>query len=86
MPRTVTAMEARKKFGEILNQVSLLNEEIIIERAGKKIARIVPLEPPVTIQKTEGKLDFRRAAGLGREVWEGINADKYIESERSSWD
>ena len=43
MPRTITAMEARKKFGEILNQVSLLNEEIIIERAGKKIARILSL-------------------------------------------
>ena len=86
MPRTITAMEARKKFGEILNQVSLLNEEIIIERAGKKIARIVPLEKQAIVQKRGGKLDFRQAAGLGKDVWKGINADKYVEAERKSWD
>ena len=36
MSRSVSAVEARQKLGEILNRVSLRREEIIIERAGKK--------------------------------------------------
>ncbi|MGB5985898.1 MAG: type II toxin-antitoxin system prevent-host-death family antitoxin [Desulfobacterales bacterium] len=84
MTITISAMEARKKFGEILNKVSLLNEEIIIERAGKKIARIVPLE--YRDPRSKEKLDFRQAAGLGREFWKGIDVAEYIKSEREAWD
>jgi len=39
MSQSVSAVEARQKLGEILNRVALRREEIIIERAGKKIAR-----------------------------------------------
>jgi len=86
MQTVVSAMEVRQKFGEILNRVSLTGEEIIIERAGKKIARIVPLESNQTRQQAHGKLDFRKAAGLGKEIWQEINAEQYLESERNSWD
>ena len=41
MSQSISAVEARQKFGEMLNRVALLREEIIIERAGKKIARLV---------------------------------------------
>ena len=44
MPQSISAVEARQKFGEMLNRVALLREEIIIERAGKKIARLSPIE------------------------------------------
>ena len=63
MSKTVSAMEARQKFGEILNRVSLLKEEITIERAGKKIAKLIPPEETASSQKRYGKLDFRKAAG-----------------------
>ena len=39
----VSAMEMRQKLGEMLNRVALRQEEIIVERAGKKIARLLPV-------------------------------------------
>lgn len=47
-------MEMRQNFGALLNEVSILGEEIIIERAGKPIARLVPIG-----DTEESKLDFR---------------------------
>jgi prevent-host-death family protein len=40
--RTVTAIEVRKKFGEIVDQAAA-GERIVIERAGHPVAAIVPL-------------------------------------------
>jgi hypothetical protein len=31
-------------------------------------------------------LDFRDAAGLGKEVWRSVDVEAYIQQERSSWD
>ena len=84
MSKSVSAMEARQKFGEMLNRVALRREEIIIERAGKKIARLSPIESEKP--RPQGKLDFRKAAGLGKEIWKDIDADDYISRERSSWE
>ena len=47
MGQSVSAVEARQKLGEILNRVSLRGEEIIIERAGKKIARLSPVDKEI---------------------------------------
>jgi hypothetical protein len=52
---------ATKGFIRILRR-----EEIIIERAGKKIARLSPRENEAP--RPRGKLDFRKAAGLGKEI------------------
>ena len=68
----VSAMEARKRFGELLNRVFLTNEEIIIERAGKKVAKLTGIGNSPTQKKREGKLDFRKAEGLGAELWKKI--------------
>jgi len=84
MTQSVSAMEARKKFGELLNRVSLLREEITIERAGRKIARLLPIEQQT--QECHGKMDFRKAAGLGKKVWKGIDANAYVRRERGEWD
>ncbi len=83
MNKSVSAVEARQKLGEILNRVALRREEIIIERAGKKIARLSPIdyEKP----RPRGRLDFRKAAGLGKEIWKGIDVDDYLRRERNSW-
>jgi uncharacterized protein YdaU (DUF1376 family) len=34
----------------------------------------------------QGKLDFRRAAGLGKEVWKDLDVDAYLRRERDSWE
>ena len=83
MGRSVSAVEARQKLGEILNRVALRQEEIIIERAGKKIARLSPIED--VAPRSSGKLDFRKAAGLGKEFWQEIDVDAYLRRERDEW-
>jgi prevent-host-death family protein len=83
MSQSVSAVEARQKLGEILNRVALRREEIIIERAGKKIARLSPID---TVEsRPQGKLDFRKAAGLGKEIWQDIDVDTYLRRERNEW-
>lgn len=42
MSNTITAMYARKNFGQILDKAFLLKKRFIIERAGKPMAEIVP--------------------------------------------
>lgn len=44
MAKTITAMYARKNFGQLLNEVSLLNETFVIERANRPMAALVPVE------------------------------------------
>ena len=83
MGQSVSAVEARQKFGELLNRVSLRGEEIMIERAGKKIARLLPIENEA--KPSRGKLDFRKAAGLGKDIWKDIDVDKYVRRERDEW-
>jgi len=65
MAKVVTAMEARQNFGSLLNQVALRDEEIVIERAGKPLARVVGVNAP-----SAGRLDFRDIGKLPNSIWE----------------
>lgn len=42
MKRTLSAVDARKHLGEILEGVYYRNDEVVIERAGKPMAVVVP--------------------------------------------
>ncbi|MEA3301662.1 MAG: type II toxin-antitoxin system prevent-host-death family antitoxin [Pseudomonadota bacterium] len=83
MQTKVTAVEARQKLGELLNRVTLLHEEIIIERAGKPLARLSPVQKRG--KPDCHKLDFRKAAGLGADSWKEIDAMEYVRQERDEW-
>ncbi len=50
--RTVTAIEMRKRFGEIVDQAAG-GERIVIERAGHPVAAIVPLSDLAQIDPEE---------------------------------
>lgn len=41
MKRTVSALEARKRLGELLESVHYRDDEVIIERAGKPMAVVI---------------------------------------------
>ena len=84
MAQTISAVDARRHFGELLNRVLIAHEEITIERAGKKVAKLV--EVSASTRKPEGKLDLRKAAGLGSELWIAEDAEKYTQRERNEWD
>lgn len=65
MSKVVSAMDVRQNFGNLLNQVSLKDEEIVIERAGKPLARLVSVHAAIS-----GKLDFRDITKLPNQIWE----------------
>lgn len=43
MKRTISAVEARKRFGELLESVYHGDDEVVIQRAGKPMAVVVPM-------------------------------------------
>src|SRR3989338_9095875 len=43
--RVISAMDIRKRFGEIMNRVSLRGERYIVERAGKPLMMMLPVAP-----------------------------------------
>ena len=83
--KTISAVEARTNLGRILNIVSLTHADIIIERAGKQIARLTSVEEPAP-RGSSGKLDWRKARGLGKAAWRRNNeVDAYLKKERDQW-
>ena len=62
--KVVSAMDMRQNFGTLLNQVAIKDEEIVIERAGKPLARLVSMN-----SATSGKLDFRDIGKLPNDIW-----------------
>ena len=64
--------------------MALRNEEFVIERAGKPLAKISPIDAGQDASR--GLLDFRKAAGLGAEIWKNVEVSTYIEQERDAWD
>lgn len=44
MEKTVTALDARKKLGQLLEEVYYQGNQFIVERAGKPMAVVVPVE------------------------------------------
>lgn len=57
---TVSTMEVRKRVGDILNRVALRGDEYLIERRGKPLAVVMPVE------KANG---IRRAVRLHLGKW-----------------
>lgn len=69
--RTVSAYDARVRFGELLNEVYYRDEEIIVERKGRPMVKISKFEKP----KTEADLKaFAAAAGS----WKDVDTDKFM--------
>jgi prevent-host-death family protein len=44
MPKKVSTIDVRQRIGDMLNRVSLRHDEFIIERKGKPLAALVPVE------------------------------------------
>jgi prevent-host-death family protein len=58
MKQRLTSMELRQRLGEILDRVSLRQDQFVVERKGKPLAAIVPVHLLDSLQ---------RAARLGLE-------------------
>jgi prevent-host-death family protein len=78
MKRTISAVEARKRLGEILESVYYRGDEVTIERAGKPMAVVIPSSRYEILERQR-----RRLLEMIEEVHErNKNADeKVIERE-----
>ena len=56
MKRRLTAVEARKRLGELLEGVYYRGDEVIIERAGKAMAVVIPTERYETLERSRERL------------------------------
>jgi prevent-host-death family protein len=54
--RKVSAVEARKRLGELLEGVYYRGDEVVIERAGKPMAVVIPAERYETMERSRDRL------------------------------
>lgn len=71
---TVTAMEARKRFGEILNSALYRGVSTVIERKGKAIAKVVPMLDDRVVPRK----DILAYAGIWRDADDVVKMKKEI--------
>jgi prevent-host-death family protein len=59
LKRTLSAVEVRRKLGEVLEGVYYRGDEVVIERAGKPMAVVVPTERYEIMERSRDRLfDF----------------------------
>ena len=77
MKRRISAVEARKRLGEILESVYYRGDEVVIERAGKAMAVVIPAERYEAMERSRERL-----FDLIEENWERNKDIPYEDIER----
>ena len=76
MTTTITTVDARKNFADIVNKVSYGQDPIILTRRGEKIAALVSIEELELLQQIEDAIDIEDAKQALSEIGENIPANK----------
>lgn len=84
MKRTVTALDARRRLGELLESVYLRGDEVVIERAGKPMAVVIPAERYEILEQSRKRLFelIDRAHEHNRDVSPAVIATEVDEAVR----
>ncbi len=51
MYKTISALKARQTLGQVMNEVALKGDDYIIERAGKPLVAVIPMEKYQSLQQ-----------------------------------
>ena len=51
MYKTISALRARQTLGQVMNEVALKGDDYIIERAGKPLVAVIPIEKYQSLQQ-----------------------------------
>ena len=80
MLKTVSAIKVRQNLGEVMNEVALRDDEYIVERAGKPLVAIIPVEKYVSMKRERDEF-FRMYDVMQAEVADEdtANIDRDIE-------
>lgn len=73
MTHRVTALKARQNLGDLLNRVSLKHDQFIIERGGRPMAAVIPIE---TFDRIQGaaRSFLTQALAKARAANRGVSA------------
>lgn len=74
MATTVSTVDARKNFADIVNTVAYGGEPIVLTRRGRKIAALVSMEELELLQLLEERIDIKDARKALQEPGENIPA------------
>ena len=71
---TLTVSEARKVFAETVNLVAYTKERVMVERHGKAVVAMVPVEDVELLRDLEDRMDLRDArAAIAEAKKKGTN-------------
>ncbi len=51
MSKTISALKARQNLGRVMNEVALRGDDYIIERSGKPMVAVIPMERYQALQR-----------------------------------
>jgi len=51
MFKTISALKARQNLGQVMNEVAIKGDDYIIERAGKPLVAVIPIEKYQSLQQ-----------------------------------
>jgi prevent-host-death family protein len=68
MTTTMTTIDAKEKFTDLLNHVAHSKERVILVRRGKEICALVSLEDLHHLEATQDKADLSDAIGALKEA------------------
>ena len=55
MYKRISALKARQNLGQVMNEVALKGDDYIIERAGKPLVAVIPIEKYRSLQREIGE-------------------------------
>ncbi len=85
--KVVSVMKVRKSLGEILNEVNLKSETFILERGGKPIAKLSPLEDGNYTNSSNLRIkSLHDLKGLNPGTKRGEDPNNWLHKERENWD
>lgn len=72
----MSVTEARDALAEALNRVAYAGERIVLERHGKRLAALIPVEDLELLEELEDRADVKAARKAlreeGSESWEDV--------------
>ncbi|MEA2510883.1 MAG: hypothetical protein QOJ59_370 [Thermomicrobiales bacterium] len=67
---SISTVEARERFAEVVNRAAFGQERIVLTRRGKALAAVVPIEDLEWMQELEDRLDIEEALAALKEARE----------------
>jgi prevent-host-death family protein len=55
MYKTISALKARQNLGQVMNEVALKGDDYVIERAGKPLVAVIPIEKYQSLRQEMGE-------------------------------